>query len=168
MVIFRCNENNATNQAQFNDMLGKLLFDIREQAVARGGGSSNKTRTIIIIAISTTSAMLIVVVIFLLLSLRKRKQNISVENASIGLLCIQENVASRPTMASAILMLNSFSITLPMPSEPVFFMHSSIDLEFPLCEYSSGANDSNQSTSINRLIFRIMRLQFLSYILDNA
>ncbi|KAK3039728.1 hypothetical protein RJ639_027069 [Escallonia herrerae] len=65
----------------------------------------------------------------------------------IGLLCVQENVASRPTMASVVLMLNSFSITLSVPSEPAFFMHSSINPEFPLWEYSSGANDSNQSTS---------------------
>ncbi|KAK3039730.1 hypothetical protein RJ639_027071 [Escallonia herrerae] len=65
----------------------------------------------------------------------------------IGLLCIQENVASRPTMASVILMLNSVSITLPVPFEPAFFMHNSIVPEFPLCEYSLGTNDSNQSTS---------------------
>ncbi|KAK2980467.1 hypothetical protein RJ640_015990 [Escallonia rubra] len=66
----------------------------------------------------------------------------------IGLLCVQENVASRPTMASVVLMLNSFSITLSLPSEPAFFMHSSIDPEIPLLhEYSSGAKDSGQSTS---------------------
>jgi hypothetical protein len=34
----------------------------------------------------------------------------------IGLLCVQENVADRPTMASEVLMLNSYSITLPIPS----------------------------------------------------
>ncbi|KAK3188238.1 hypothetical protein Dsin_027799 [Dipteronia sinensis] len=44
----------------------------------------------------------------------------------IGLLCVQENVVSRPTMASIVLMLNSFSLTLPVPSEPAFFMHSTI------------------------------------------
>ncbi|KAK2974804.1 hypothetical protein RJ640_005588 [Escallonia rubra] len=49
--------------------------------------------------------------------------------------------------AMLVLMLNSFRITLPVPSEPAFFMLSSIDPEFRLCEYSSGANDSNQSTS---------------------
>ncbi|XP_038882728.1 cysteine-rich receptor-like protein kinase 29 isoform X2 [Benincasa hispida] len=42
----------------------------------------------------------------------------------IGLLCVQENVASRPTMSSVVLMLNSSSLTLPIPSEPAFFMHS--------------------------------------------
>ncbi|KAK2991007.1 hypothetical protein RJ640_005489 [Escallonia rubra] len=53
----------------------------------------------------------------------------------------------RPTMASVIQMLNSFSITRPVPLEPTFFMHSSIDPEFSLCKYNSGSNDSNQSTS---------------------
>ncbi|KAA3477885.1 Cysteine-rich RLK 29 [Gossypium australe] len=43
----------------------------------------------------------------------------------IGLLCVQENVADRPTMASVVIMLNSSSLTLAMPSEPAFFMHSS-------------------------------------------
>ncbi|GJW57558.1 putative receptor-like protein kinase [Tanacetum coccineum] len=42
----------------------------------------------------------------------------------IGLLCVQENVVDRPTMASVVLMLNSFSLTLPLPSGPAFFMHS--------------------------------------------
>ncbi|KAJ4703273.1 Receptor-like kinase [Melia azedarach] len=41
----------------------------------------------------------------------------------IGLLCVQENAASRPTMASVVLMLNSYSLTLPVPSEPAIFMH---------------------------------------------
>ncbi|XP_022142135.1 putative receptor-like protein kinase At4g00960 isoform X2 [Momordica charantia] len=45
----------------------------------------------------------------------------------IGLLCVQENAADRPTMASVVLMLSSFSLTLPVPAEPAFFMHSNID-----------------------------------------
>ncbi|XP_056172027.1 cysteine-rich receptor-like protein kinase 26 [Syzygium oleosum] len=42
----------------------------------------------------------------------------------IGLLCVQEDVASQPMMASVLLMLNSHSITLQVPSKPAFFMHS--------------------------------------------
>ncbi|GMY32298.1 cysteine-rich receptor-like protein kinase 26 [Fagus crenata] len=45
----------------------------------------------------------------------------------IGLLCVQENVVDRPTMASVVLMLNSYSTTLPIPSQPAFFMHSNIE-----------------------------------------
>ncbi|CAJ2675520.1 unnamed protein product [Trifolium pratense] len=40
----------------------------------------------------------------------------------IGLLCVQENISSRPTMASVVVMLNSHSVTLPMPLEPAFHM----------------------------------------------
>ncbi|XP_024047416.1 cysteine-rich receptor-like protein kinase 29 [Citrus clementina] len=56
----------------------------------------------------------------------------------IGLLCVQENVASRPTMASVVLMLNSYSLTLPVPSEPAFFMDSIIESDMS----SSLAHDS--------------------------
>ncbi|GLT83211.1 hypothetical protein SLE2022_015140 [Rubroshorea leprosula] len=42
----------------------------------------------------------------------------------IGLLCVQENVAKRPTMGSIVVMLTSYSLTLPMPSHPSFFMYS--------------------------------------------
>ncbi|KAA8515454.1 hypothetical protein F0562_018935 [Nyssa sinensis] len=69
----------------------------------------------------------------------------------IGLLCVQENVADRPTMASIVLMFSSFSLTLPLPSEPAFFMHSSIDPEMPLLrEDYSGATNTNSSQSKTR------------------
>ncbi|KAL8032786.1 hypothetical protein ABFX02_13G119200 [Erythranthe guttata] len=42
----------------------------------------------------------------------------------IGLLCVQENAANRPTMASILVMLSSSTMTLPVPSEPAFFMAS--------------------------------------------
>ncbi|KAB2041642.1 hypothetical protein ES319_D02G161700v1, partial [Gossypium barbadense] len=42
----------------------------------------------------------------------------------LGLLCVQEDTAYRPTMASANLMLSSYSISLPMPSAPPLSMHS--------------------------------------------
>ncbi|MBA0650376.1 hypothetical protein Goklo_017799 [Gossypium klotzschianum] len=42
----------------------------------------------------------------------------------IGLLCVQENVAQRPNMSAVVLMLTSYSTTLPLPSEPAFLMHS--------------------------------------------
>ncbi|KAJ4981456.1 hypothetical protein NE237_032293 [Protea cynaroides] len=40
----------------------------------------------------------------------------------IALLCVQEDVADRPTMASVVLMLSSYSITLQLPSQPAFFV----------------------------------------------
>ncbi|KAL4019700.1 hypothetical protein IC575_018456 [Cucumis melo] len=45
----------------------------------------------------------------------------------IGLLCVQENAADRPTMAAVVLMLSSMSLNLPVPLEPAFFMHSNVD-----------------------------------------
>ncbi|XP_034892304.1 cysteine-rich receptor-like protein kinase 26 [Populus alba] len=45
----------------------------------------------------------------------------------IGLLCVQEKVADRPTMASVILMLSSDSFVLPLPSRPPYCMHSAME-----------------------------------------
>ncbi|KAL5730998.1 non-specific serine/threonine protein kinase [Ranunculus cassubicifolius] len=36
----------------------------------------------------------------------------------MALLCVQEDHAKRPTMAAVVLMLNSYSVTLPLPSCP--------------------------------------------------
>ncbi|KAK2984929.1 hypothetical protein RJ640_005670 [Escallonia rubra] len=47
----------------------------------------------------------------------------------VGLLCVQELAADRPSMAAVILMLSSLSVTLPMPSEPAYFKHGSISSE---------------------------------------
>ncbi|KAK4489579.1 hypothetical protein RD792_005391 [Penstemon davidsonii] len=46
----------------------------------------------------------------------------------IGLLCVQENAADRPTMAFVVPMLNNFSITLPVPSEPAIYRSSAREL----------------------------------------
>ncbi|GKV41743.1 hypothetical protein SLEP1_g49239 [Rubroshorea leprosula] len=45
----------------------------------------------------------------------------------IGLLCVQENVARRPTISSIVVMLTSYSVTLPTPSRPSFFMYSATE-----------------------------------------
>lgn len=59
----------------------------------------------------------------------------------IGLLCVQNNVVERPTMASVVLMLNSSSFTLQIPSEPAFFMQSSTP------QTTSGSENNNQRSS---------------------
>ncbi|KAK2998065.1 hypothetical protein RJ639_025923 [Escallonia herrerae] len=55
-----------------------------------------------------------------------RAQSSSIRNIvrciHIGLLCVQENVAARPTIVSVVLMLNSFSTTFLVPSGPSFFL----------------------------------------------
>ncbi|KAL8249213.1 hypothetical protein R6Q59_006081 [Mikania micrantha] len=71
-----------------------------------------------------------------------------IRSVHIGLLCVQENVVDRPTMASVVLMLNSFSVTLPLPKEPAFFMPSNIDPEMPLLhEYNSSSGSSSLEKS---------------------
>ncbi|PWA73721.1 cysteine-rich RLK (RECEPTOR-like protein kinase) 26 [Artemisia annua] len=66
-----------------------------------------------------------------------------IRSIHIGLLCVQEKVNDRPTMASVVLMLNSLSVTLPVPSEPAFFIRSNTDPEMPLLsEYSSSTSSS--------------------------
>ncbi|CAI9087732.1 OLC1v1021879C2 [Oldenlandia corymbosa var. corymbosa] len=62
----------------------------------------------------------------------------------IGLLCVQEDVELRPTMALVVLMLNSFSVTLPTPTPPPFFDNSRPRI-FPRNEQAVAG--SNQSSS---------------------
>ncbi|XP_065879543.1 cysteine-rich receptor-like protein kinase 29 [Euphorbia lathyris] len=42
----------------------------------------------------------------------------------IGLLCVQEAISERPSMASILFMLSSYSCTLPLPSKPSIFIYS--------------------------------------------
>ncbi|KAL3740515.1 hypothetical protein ACJRO7_021747 [Eucalyptus globulus] len=66
----------------------------------------------------------------------------------IGLLCVQENVANRPTMASVLLMLNSHSVTLQVPSQPAFFLHSDIESDMSSTQdYNSRVSDVDRSRS---------------------
>ncbi|KAL3740602.1 hypothetical protein ACJRO7_021821 [Eucalyptus globulus] len=61
----------------------------------------------------------------------------------IGLLCIQEDPAIRPTMATVVLMLSSNYFNLPLPQHPAFFVRSrSGGLSIPMKELGS-----NQSTN---------------------
>ncbi|CAN4083848.1 unnamed protein product [Withania somnifera] len=64
----------------------------------------------------------------------------------IALLCVQENVADRPTMAAVVLMLSSLSLSLPMPSgQPAYYTHSNISTEMPLIqEYNTRMSDSSE------------------------
>ncbi|KAJ0692288.1 putative protein kinase RLK-Pelle-DLSV family [Helianthus annuus] len=71
----------------------------------------------------------------------------------IGLLCVQEDLNERPTMASVVLMLGSLSLTLPVPSEPAFFVHTNTNTnpEKPLFEeYTSSTSHPNQLKSKSR------------------
>ena len=61
----------------------------------------------------------------------------------IGLLCAQENIANRPTMALVVVMLNSSSLSLPLLSQPAFFMHTAMEqdnLEFTVSDQSKSGS----------------------------
>ncbi|KAB2609420.1 cysteine-rich receptor-like protein kinase 10 [Pyrus ussuriensis x Pyrus communis] len=60
----------------------------------------------------------------------------------IGLLCVQEDPADRPTMQSVVLMLSSYSLTLPSPQQPAFFLQSRA-----MGNMSEATLDSTQSIS---------------------
>ncbi|KAK4545385.1 hypothetical protein RGQ29_032953, partial [Quercus rubra] len=57
----------------------------------------------------------------------------------IGLLSVQESKTDRPTMAMIVLMLNSYSMTLPVPSQPAFFMHSNIESDISRSDHSKSS-----------------------------
>ncbi|KAI4339902.1 hypothetical protein MLD38_024787 [Melastoma candidum] len=76
----------------------------------------------------------------------------------IGLLCVQEKMANRPSMASVVLMLNSRSVTLPVPAPPAFLTKTNSavdDISSSLFDSTSretkpGASANNRPTfSIN-------------------
>ncbi|KAL5839806.1 hypothetical protein ACOSQ4_012414 [Xanthoceras sorbifolium] len=81
-------------------------------------------------------------------TLRSSSRTEMIRCIHIGLLCVQENAADRPTMASVVLMLNSYSVTLPVPSESAFFMHSSVESDMLSSQdHNSGATGFSQSKS---------------------
>ncbi|KAL2931627.1 Cysteine-rich receptor-like protein kinase 10 [Bienertia sinuspersici] len=48
----------------------------------------------------------------------------------LGLLCVQESPDDRPTMATIVLTLDSYSVTLPVPEAPGFFVKSRMESMF--------------------------------------
>nr|GMC78805.1 putative receptor-like protein kinase At4g00960 [Ipomoea batatas] len=63
----------------------------------------------------------------------------------MALLCVQENVGDRPTMSTILLMLSSSSLSLPLPSAPPFFMHSTINPEAPLLLNETTYSSQNEA-----------------------
>ncbi|WJX21142.1 hypothetical protein P8452_10609 [Trifolium repens] len=57
-------------------------------------------------------------------SFNNGSQNEIMRCIHISLLCVQENLVNRPTMANIALMLSSYSISLPLPLEPASFLGS--------------------------------------------
>ncbi|KAF3451643.1 hypothetical protein FNV43_RR07738 [Rhamnella rubrinervis] len=67
----------------------------------------------------------------------------------IGLLCVQENVGDRPTMASVGLMLRSYSVSLRVPSRPAYFTDSATGSSVPnMFPRKSRLTKSNQPQNV--------------------
>lgn len=67
----------------------------------------------------------------------------------IGLLCVQEDPADRPTMQSVVLMLNSYSVTLPLPEQPAFFLRSRTEGNMPKITLESDLSISKSTPSVD-------------------
>ncbi|KAK9681691.1 hypothetical protein RND81_10G020600 [Saponaria officinalis] len=60
----------------------------------------------------------------------------------IGLLCVQEEALDRPTMSAVVIMLSSYSFTLPVMTHPAYITHSLVPLRSLSEEHSSGITKS--------------------------
>ncbi|KAI3986578.1 hypothetical protein MKX01_014116 [Papaver californicum] len=83
----------------------------------------------------------------------------------IRLLCVQEDAADRPTMASIVLMLNNFSTYLPVPSVPAVFIRSFRESKFRWEDSKDPLSVSDQSTSNLHKV--LMKFRSLNYTLDD-
>ncbi|KAL5772712.1 hypothetical protein ACOSQ2_012636 [Xanthoceras sorbifolium] len=60
----------------------------------------------------------------------------------VGLLCVQEDPGARPTMATVVHMLNSYSVSPPLPRRPAFFLGSMTEVNMHI----RTGTDSDPST----------------------
>ncbi|EXB38217.1 hypothetical protein L484_006316 [Morus notabilis] len=68
----------------------------------------------------------------------------------IALLCVQEKTADKPTMNRVVLMLGSDSLSVPLPSEPGFFIRSNnTTSDISLVSDHSNSKDINESDHSN-------------------
>ncbi|XP_043689333.1 cysteine-rich receptor-like protein kinase 10 [Telopea speciosissima] len=67
----------------------------------------------------------------------------------IGLLCVQQNVADRPTTANIVLILSSYLITPPSPSKPAFFVPTRMETDM-LIE-GGEMQEAELSQSVNKV-----------------
>ncbi|KAJ6416435.1 hypothetical protein OIU84_002320 [Salix udensis] len=68
----------------------------------------------------------------------------------IGLLCVQENEALRPTMAQVSMMLSNYSVSLAAPSKPAFLMLGETSI-LPLLSVSDESRTKSPQWSNNEL-----------------
>nr|TKR83504.1 putative receptor-like protein kinase [Populus alba] len=78
-------------------------------------------------------------------TLRAGSRNEMLRCIHVGLLCVQENAPDRPNMASVVIMLSSYSVTLPVPQKPAFFARST---ELPGTTSTWTESDQSRSASV--------------------
>ncbi|KAJ0101313.1 hypothetical protein Patl1_03708 [Pistacia atlantica] len=78
----------------------------------------------------------------------------------MGLLCVQEDPADRPTMAAIVIMLNSHSITLPVPEKPAFFVGSRMEASMATKEFDFDQSKSKLTPRLDGM--RCIKQSFLS------
>lgn len=70
----------------------------------------------------------------------------------LGLLCVQEDPEDRPTMKSIVTMLNSYSVSLPLPQQPAFYIPSGTEKDMPRKELKfDNSLSSEMPVSINEV-----------------
>ncbi|KAH7521605.1 hypothetical protein FEM48_Zijuj07G0050900 [Ziziphus jujuba var. spinosa] len=70
----------------------------------------------------------------------------------IGLLCVEEDPVSRPTMATIVLMLSSYSVSLALPRKPAFLPQTRTNQDMPSVGIESNKSTSkSKSTTINNM-----------------
>lgn len=67
----------------------------------------------------------------------------------LGLLSVQESVDDRPTMATMVLTLDSYSVTLPVPKQPIFFANRNSQLDLTIATSSDQASNKSMPWSAN-------------------
>ena len=68
---------------------------------------------------------------------------------NIGLSCVQEDPAKRPTMQTIALMLNSHSVTLTAPERPAGYINSRSQPSLPTKEVENSDKSTSQSISMS-------------------
>ncbi|KAM7493134.1 hypothetical protein LguiB_027743 [Lonicera macranthoides] len=71
----------------------------------------------------------------------------------MGLLCVQEDLDSWPSMAAIVLMLGSYTMSLSLPEQPPFYFHSRIESQAPKgLELDKPINNSAAMVSVDEAL----------------
>ncbi|XAR65591.1 Non-specific serine/threonine protein kinase [Bertholletia excelsa] len=69
----------------------------------------------------------------------------------IGLLCVQKDPEERPSMATIVVMLNSYSTAIQVPQQPAFFPRKKIGSTTTIAPESNQSRSTSMSVSVNEV-----------------